>query len=458
MDTEVEIAVIGAGAAGLVALRELDRAGVNAIGLEARDRIGGRAFTLHDPMSSVPIELGAEFIHGHPQEIFDEAKSARLTVYDVSRRMVHVDVVTRTIRGDDDSGEGVDRLMNELVQFAHGGKDMPFSTWLDRTAYPEAVKRRATAFVEGFNAAHKERIGVASLAIDARASEEIGADRNHRLFSGYDGVMRSILAGVRNADSKLRLNRVVERVEWTPGKVAIHARSSATGDVEIVHCRKAIVTIPLGVLQAEPDSRGAIRFDPEPTSVLEAARSLCFGQVMRVVLRFREAFWESVQELADASFLFSQEALFPTWWTASPVRSSVIVGWSAGPQADSLLDRSESEITEAALAGLAHITLGKAPDLRQLLEAAYLHKWNADPFARGAYSYVPAGALLARDRLIKPVADTLYFAGEATDNTGHGGTVNGAMASGKRAARQVLKSLGLRADPATLSLTGGHPV
>ncbi|MBV9612946.1 MAG: FAD-dependent oxidoreductase, partial [Acidobacteriaceae bacterium] len=68
----------------------------------------------------------------------------------------------------------------------------------------------------------------------------------------------------------------------------------------------------------------------------------------------------------------------------------------------------------------------------------YYHDWHTDPFSRGAYSYVPAGALPARARLAKPVADTLFFLGEATDQTGHSATVHGAIASGRRAARQIL--------------------
>lgn len=437
----MDVVVIGAGAAGLVALRELDRAGVRVLCLEARERIGGRAFTIHEPMSPVPIELGPEFIHGTPPEIFDEAQASKLAVYDVVSHSLQIKTTSGQIcEGDELSGE-VDRLMTDLVHSAEQGEDMPFSAWLRQTSYSEAVKRRATAFVEGFNAARKERIGIAALALDARASEEIGAGRNHRIFHGYDSVMRSILGGVRDSDNKLRLNRVVERVEWAPGNVAMDVISRITGEMDFIRCRKAIITVPLGVLQASPDSKGAIRFTPDPVIILESAKSLCFGHVMRIVLRFREPFWEKRDEFVDASFLFSQEPLFPTWWTTMPVRSSVVVGWSAGPHADELLDKSEAEITETALASLARITLCDLALVRSLLEGVYLHKWNEDPFARGAYSYAPAGALQARDRLTRPVADTLYFAGEATENTGHGGTVNGAMSTGKRAAQQVLKSL-----------------
>lgn len=440
-DTHVDVVVIGAGAAGLVAVRELDRAGVSVLGLEARGRIGGRAFTLHDPMCPVPIELGAEFVHGLPLEIIEEARSSKLAIYDVTRQTVRVDVANRKIHeGDDSSGE-LDRLFDDMMKSSEDECDLTFSEWLNSTLYSDEVKKRAISFVEGFNAAYKERIGIRSLALDMRASEEIGADRNHRIANGYGAVMQAVLGGVQRSESKLRLNRVVEQITWTPGQATVHARSHATSDLEIVRCRKVIVTIPLGVLQSEPDNRGAIRFDPEPTLILQAARKLCFGQVVRVVLRFREAFWESLPQLTDTCFLFSEAPPFPAWWTAAPMMAPIITAWSAGPNAHSLLEQSELQIQDTALASLNRITLRSVPQMRDLLEQAYLHKWNDDPFARGAYSYVPAGAMEDRDQLAEPVAETLYFAGEATENTGHGSTVNGAMATGKRAAGQVLKSL-----------------
>ena len=440
-DIAVDVVVIGAGAAGLVALRELDRGGVNVLAIEARNRIGGRVFTLHDPAAGLPVELGPEFIHGRPSEIFNELKSANLVAYDVSGEALDIDTATGRVRDDEGLSEAVDRLMDDLVKAGETEEDQPFSEWVASTAYSDAVKQRATSFVEGFNAARRDVIGIASLALDTRASHAIGADRNYRIFQGYDALLQHIFNGVTGANDKLRLNRVVEQVEWKPGSATVHTRSMLTGTVETIRCRKVVVTVPLGVLQAPPGDKGAIRFNPEPASILRAATMLRFGQVVRIVLRFREPFWESLQELSDASFLFSQEPLFPTWWTARPVRTPIVVGWSAGPNPDTLLDRSESEIVDAALASFARITRFDASRLCDLLEAAYLHKWNDDPFARGAYSYVPAGALDARETLALPVADTLYFAGEATETTGHGGTVNGAMSTGFRAAAQVLTSL-----------------
>ena len=208
--------------------------------------------------------------------------------------------------------------------------------------------------------------------------------------------------------------------------------------METVRSRCVIITVPLGVLQARPDSPGSIRFEPEPSEVLSAARALRFGHVIRLVLRFREAFWENNREILGSGFLFSDERLFPTWWTSLPVHAPVLTGWSAGPHADELLGKPLTSIVSEAIATLARITGCSRERLTGLLEAAYSHDWHGDPFACGAYSYVPAGALAARKILAEPVADTLYFAGEATNLNGHSATVHGAIASGKRAARQCI--------------------
>jgi monoamine oxidase len=263
----------------------------------------------------------------------------------------------------------------------------------------------------------------------------IGGDHSFRLANGYQAIPFQLLAGTKNAASKLRLNCVVERIQWRAGSIAIQIRNG-----EVLHARRAIITVPLGILQAEDGAEGAIHFDPEPSEILEAARSLRFGQVFRVVLRFREAFWEADERFADAGFLLSDEPLFPTWWTTLAVRAPILTGWSAGPHTDALLGKSHAEIISSAIGSLAHTISRREQELNRLIEAAYFHDWHADPFARGAYSYVPAGALPARKKLAQPVSDTLFLAGEATDQNGHSATVHGAIASGVRAAHQVLET------------------
>jgi monoamine oxidase len=433
---DVDVVVIGAGAAGLAALAELEGTGMRALCFEARDRIGGRVFTMRDPLCPIPIELGAEFVHGRPPEIWDIIKSGRLTAYDCVEQAVHLK--DGKPKSDRDAWESVDRVMTDMQRSASEHEDQTFADFLAQSPYPEEAKRLVTSYVEGFNAARKEVVGIASLAEDARAADEIDGDRSFRILNGYDSVLAQLLNSIGGSETKLRLNSIVDRIEWKRGGATLHARSALTGAVETIRSRRVIITAPLGVLQGMANSPGSIRFEPEPSGVLSAARALRFGHVIRLVLRFREAFWETNREISRPGFLFSDERLFPTWWTSLPVHAPVLTGWSAGPHADELLGKPQSTVISEAIATLARITACPRERLTSLLEAAYSHDWHGDPFARGAYSYVPAGALAARKMLAEPVAETLYFAGEATNLDGHSATVHGAIASGKRAARQCI--------------------
>jgi monoamine oxidase len=428
---DCEVAIIGAGAAGLTALRELDRAGCDTLCLEARQRIGGRIFTVYDPLSPLPIELGAEFVHGRPPEIWDIVKAAPLTAYDCG------DTAVRLQNGqiqDERAWDAIERVMADMRLAANQGPDRPFSEFLADSVHTEEAKRWATGYVEGFNAARQEIVGIASLAQDAKASEEIGGDRAFRLVNGYEAVPLHLLAGIADPARKLRLNSVVEAIVWQPGAASVHVRHALTGNQKVIRCRRAVITVPLGVLQSE----SGIHFQPEPGEALQAASRLAIGQALRVVLRFKEAFWEENERISFAGFLLSDEPAFPTWWTPLSVRAPLITGWSAGPHADPLLGKPRAQVVSQAVDALTRITRADPARAANLLEAAYFHDWHADPFARGAYSYVPAHALPARAVLASPVAATLYFAGEATELDGHSATVHGAIASGKRAAQQIL--------------------
>ena len=422
---ELDTVVIGAGAAGLAAALELKNAGQQVLCLEARDRIGGRILTVHDPLSPVPIELGAEFIHGRSPDLWNLAASAGGAAYDTGGRMIHVEAAN----AGDDVYQEMDRLFEDVKRSASEDRDESFASFLDRSSYSEGARQDAIGYVEGFNAARKETISLASLAEDFRGADAIGGDRSYRTLS-YDRLVRHLAESI-----ELRLNTIVERVDWQRDCATVHTRAALDGSRESFQAHAVVVTVPLGVLQANTDAEGAICFDPEPREALAAARALCSGDAIRLILRFDRAFWHDNPDLADAGFLFSSEPVFSTWWTTLPVHSPVITGWSAGPKADQLLGLGKQELVERALASLARITHVQP----SRLEAAYFHAWHADPFSRGAYSYVPVGALAARRRLAEPVEHTLFFAGEATDLEGHGGTVHGALASGKRAARQVLR-------------------
>lgn len=427
-----DVLIIGAGAAGLAALRELDRAGTRARCIEAQERIGGRIFTVHDPLSPAPIELGAEFVHGRPREIWDIATRASLSVVERGWNAIRMD--GGKLVHDEEMGDAIGLATSAVEQAAGKGPDESFASFIGRAEFSAAVKRRATRYVEGFNAADAGTIGIASLAQDAQAADRIDGDRSFSILNGYDSVPLALLHGIEALDDKLQLNSVVERIAWKPGEATVHVRSALNGRRETLVARRVIVTVPLGVLQSEPDGRSAIGFDPEPGEILAAARALAFGQAFRVTLRVHSSFWERLPELSGAGFIFSEAPVFPTWWRPNPVHAPLITGWSAGPAASPLLGQSRIAVVSRAIESLERIAgISPLPVL-----AAHFHDWHADPFIRGAYSYVPAGKLAAREALATPVADTLYFAGEATDLDGHSATVHGAIASGIRAARHVI--------------------
>jgi hypothetical protein len=426
---EFDVAVVGAGAAGLTAAAKLTQAGLRVLCIEARSRVGGRVRTARDPLSPIPIELGAEFIHGRPAEIWEIAAAAQLLVYDCSGSSKRIR--NGALEGNLDAWDQVDLVMKDM-QRAAAKRDEPFDAFLRTTSYSDDVKNLAENYVEGFNAARKEVVGIRSLAEDAEASEAIDGDRGFRILSGYESVPLHILHSVPTERLELRRRTVLEAVEWRAGAVELHCISAASGEREVFSVSKAVFTLPLGVLQND-----GIQWSPLPKRNLEAARALAFGQVARVVLRFRDAFWERKKEFEDAGFLLSDEGAFPTWWTTLAMRAPILTGWSAGPHADFLLGKTRNEVVKQAVASLARILGLGAGEITDRLERAYFHDWHSDPFARGAYSYVPANANGARKELATPLEETIFFAGEATELDGHSATVHGAIRTGRRVAKEI---------------------
>ncbi len=128
----------------------------------------------------------------------------------------------------------------------------------------------------------------------------------------------------------------------------------------------------------------------------------------------------------------------PTWWTTLPAREPILTGWAAGSLAEKYVSRGEAFLAEQAMAALARLWRLPSGQIEGQVRHWYTHDWQADPFARGAYSYVAAGGMGATRRLAEPIEDTLFFAGEHTDLVGYTGTVHGAIASAERAARALL--------------------
>ena len=446
MSSKRDVIVIGAGAAGMAAAAELGRAGLSVTILEARERIGGRIFTQTDPLYHAPIELGAEFIHGRPPEIWRPLQERKIKIDELdgdawcvrNRRLVNCDFFSQ-----------VDEILHEMDDAA---PDESFVSFLkhcckskDGPGLSEA-KKRALDYVSGFNAADPRLVGVHWLVKGMRAEEKIDGDRAFRAEQGYESLVEIFQKKLAEARVSVQTGCVVEGINWKAG----HAEASFgdAGRRERLGAPRLLVTLPLGVLQAG-EGEGAVRFSPLlPARKQAALEKLEMGKVIKIVLRFRQRFWDKIRPsahkpktLAGMSFLFSHDERFPTWWTTLPAKFPIITGWAPFRCAERLSGKRRDYVIERSLRALSGLLHVKQRDLEGLLEAAYFHDWQNDPFSRGAYSYGKVGADGAQEALASPVDDTLFFAGEATDTSGHNGTVHGAIASGQRAAREILESV-----------------
>ncbi|HEV7550161.1 MAG TPA: NAD(P)/FAD-dependent oxidoreductase [Candidatus Angelobacter sp.] len=415
--------IIGGGIAGLTAARHLTEAGQRITLLEAHDRLGGRIYTQHT--AQFPVELGAEFVHGRPQEILGLAAEAAVPIVPVQGSF------RRKIKGQwQDSGRLMAKVDQLFAKLPADEPDQSFQYYLDRSGMDEEVKQQALRYVEGFHAADPSLISARSLRRDSLAEEAIDGDHQYRITTGYDSLVRGVVDRIDRERCEIVMNAAVSQIVWRPGQVV--ARASTTE----YQAARAIVTLPLGVLKSN-----SVIFSPALPEKQNAISFLAMGPVIRVSLCFHEKFWERDPQMADLSFLFTDDPEFPTWWTSNPLPYPILTGWAAGPNAGAHAGRSKEEIVRSAVQALVQILEVSESDLRAQMTGSFMHDWQADPFSRGAYSYAAVGGMDAADTLAKPVANTLYFAGEATNGDGYNGTVHGAIATGMRAANELLKSL-----------------
>jgi monoamine oxidase len=196
----------------------------------------------------------------------------------------------------------------------------------------------------------------------------------------------------------------------------------------------------VGVLRARPPEPGAVRFLPRLPEKERAWNRLEMGPLMKAVLRFRSPFWRARKELRRFGFFHAPGSPFPTWWTMDPHRSRHLVGWAGGPGALTLSGLPEEAVLEQALGTLSRIFGLGLPVLQAEFESWRLMNWQREPFTRGGYCVIPSGALEDLETLAAPVEGTLFFAGEATHTEGEEGTVHGALETGLRAAREILRA------------------
>jgi monoamine oxidase len=419
---ETDVAVIGAGAAGLAAARRLHDHGADFLLVEGRERIGGRAYTLQSYDGSVPIELGAEFIHGTPGvtlALMQECGEER------------VDTGSHYVRDYDeefqeawDVWDWTERILRRVDLQAPDCSVEEFLGAIPTGELSDEQRDAVRSLIEGFDAAIAGDASIVAIAKEWRSGTN---DASFRPLHGYAPIMQYL---ARSVNARTLLRTRVELVRWSPQHVQIQA--TRQGKPLEIAARRAIVTLPVGVLQEQPDL-----FDPPlPKEKRAAIGAIAMGPVLKVVLDFRTPFWEEVQDgrFRDTAFFRAQQCEMGAVWTRLPQRTPLLVAWAGGGTAQSLIDRKVDPIA-AALSTCS--TLFPTVDVNAVLRNAYYHDWQADPFSRGAYSFLRVGGGDARETLRAPVDQTLFFAGEATWGD-DAGTVGGAFESGYRAADDVM--------------------
>lgn len=416
---DADVIIIGAGAAGLSAAQALAQASVRVLVVEARDRVGGRVYSVPSSRRIVPAELGAEFIHGPAPQTMAILRGAGSAAIE-------------TGGGGDDDEDFIEAA--HLLDDAHAlTQDMSVADYLSRFARDPAKSNAAAAaraFVEGFEAADPAIASVISIAEERESGTD---DFSTRPAGGYPVVFDALRNGCAQAGVRIELEAPVDRITWKGGSVHVAARDRR------FEARAAIVTVPIGVLRS-----GSVQFEPAlPAEKQRALDHIVMGDVVKVVMRFRTAFWEEIAggRFRDVAFFRVFESSdFPAYWTQIPLHAEHVNAWAGGPRAAALRLLPRDEIFARALHGFGEV-IGDVTRAKDEFEEAFYHDWTADPYARGAYSYLRVGGGDARVQLGASLKQTLFFAGEAVSTNGQGGTVNGAIDSGERAARDVLAAL-----------------
>ncbi|MBR0835857.1 FAD-dependent oxidoreductase [Bradyrhizobium manausense] len=420
-DTSEHIVIVGAGAAGLMAARELARGGKQVTILEARDRCGGRIHPLPASEFGYPADAGAEFVHGEAPVTRGLAREAGLTVRTIGGAQWSFDGTGFSRENPRDPHDA--RLHAAVKDLAD---DLTVADFLrqhfggpDDARLRHAVER----MVEGYDAADPER--ASTLALRDEWMND-GHAMQARIDGGYGGLIDFLETGCRKSGVAIHFGAVVTAIEESDGKLAIRSAGGAAQS-----CDRMVLTVPLPLLRE-------ITLPATARAKAAAADDIGFGSVIKILLRFARPWWrERREEFSDMLFLLSDETI-PVWWTRQPDRHPVLTGWLGGPRTAELSHLDPQGLIDAGISSLAAIFRIPRQEIARELMAAAAANWAHDPFARGAYSWATLRTRAAQERLARADGPVL-FSGEALYRGRDMGTVEAALASGAETAGLILR-------------------
>lgn len=418
-----EVVVIGAGMAGVTAARELARTGVSVTVVEARDRVGGRLWSIRD-FCAEPVEAGAEFVHGVGARTWPELRAAGLATRPcplIRHTMFNVGGGTRWLPWIL-LHPGVWPTFPILRAIRKAGPpDRSAREFIEARRYRGRARILAEMTLTAHLPGSVDEVGVLGLVADGVLRLETGL--NQRVDEGYDTLARSMAAGL-----DIRLGFAVEEVRWSSDGVHVRSRS---GDE--ISARAAICTLPVGVLKS-----GSVRFAPELTASKRAAlEQIEMGPVLKILLHFRERFWP--EWAANIGCGTGPVTLYWPVFYRSPGGPPVLTAYCTGPRAAQLAKLGEDEALAIVLADLRR--LFPRADPRRALLARRRIDWAADPFACGGYTFLTPGGVGARERLRARDTGALLWAGAASEWSPIAATVEAAYSSGLRAAEEARSQL-----------------